>query len=72
MYSVIDMACEKCDNIFQGALKGSFNACQGYVVACPKCGCKVAIDFRASFLYEAIPNGAAIITPAIDHELYNK
>ena len=63
MYSVIDVACEKCANIFQGALNGSFNACQDYIATCPKCENKVAIDSRASFVYEAIPNGAAIITP---------
>lgn len=63
MYSVIDVACEKCANIFRGALSGSFNVDQDYIATCPKCENKVAIDPRASFLYEAIPNGAAIITP---------
>lgn len=63
MYSVIDVACEECANIFQGALSGSFNVGQNYIATCPKCESKVAIDPRVSFLYEAIPSGAVIITP---------
>ena len=64
MYSVIDVTCEECANIFQGTLSGSFNACQAYITTCPKCENKVAIDFCASFVIESIPKGAAIITPA--------
>lgn len=62
-YSVTNVVCDKCANIFPGTLIGLMYVGKIYIATCPECENKVTFNPCATFIETAIPKGAVIIKP---------